>query len=159
MSRAGPASGTTDSTNEVHKRFGLAKSISADSWRTKRNVAVAKGNTADRAARQPSTSLMPVGCCFAIPRLDGVPREQQLWQGEDSAARLARSFLEAGVADAEDWFKKVKGKRGFGSTSLQRICIALLSVGSLVTHIVPLQATQGSRSGKMDLLLPAVSMP
>ena len=46
---------------------------------------------------------MPAGCGLAIPRLDGVSREQQLWQGEDAAACLAHSFLEAGVSDADDW--------------------------------------------------------
>jgi len=35
--------------------------------------------------------------------MDGTPREHQLWQGEEAAARLAHSFLEAGVADADDW--------------------------------------------------------
>jgi hypothetical protein len=32
-----------------------------------------------------------------------MPSEHQLWQGEQAAARLAHSFLEAGIADAGDW--------------------------------------------------------
>lgn len=46
---------------------------------------------------------MPAGSGFVIPRLDGVPLEHQLWQGEQAAARLARAFLEADVGHADDW--------------------------------------------------------
>ena len=83
--------------------FGLAKGRRTDSRCTTRSVAVAESKAVAGAARQPSTCLMPPGCGLMIPRLNGVPREQQLWQGEDGAARLAHSFLEAGVADADDW--------------------------------------------------------
>jgi len=46
---------------------------------------------------------MPAGSGLDIPRLDGLPIEQQLWQGEQAAARLAHSFLEAGIAAPDDW--------------------------------------------------------
>jgi hypothetical protein len=32
-----------------------------------------------------------------------MPIEQQIWQGEQAAARLAHSFLDAGIADPDDW--------------------------------------------------------
>jgi hypothetical protein len=50
-----------------------------------------------------STDLMPVGSGLDIPRLAGMPIEQQIWQGEQAAARLAHSFLDAGIADPDDW--------------------------------------------------------
>lgn len=46
---------------------------------------------------------MAAGSGLAMPRLDGVPVEQQLWQGEAAAARLARTFVEADVVDPDDW--------------------------------------------------------
>ncbi len=52
----------------------------------------------------------------------------------------------------------MKAKFGFGSTSVQRIGVSLLVIG-LVANIVPLQATPGWRTGKFDLLRPAVGMP
>lgn len=82
---------------------GLAKSSRDDSRRATRSVAVAEGNAPARASLLASTCLMPAGCGLVIPRLDGVPREQQLWQGEQAAARLAHSLLEAGIADADEW--------------------------------------------------------
>ena len=100
--------------------FGLAKGSRTDSRRTTRSVAVAEGNAPAGTARQPSTCLMPAGCGLAIPRLDGVPREQQLWQGEDAAARLAHSFLEAGVADADDWTAANRNPFEFLKRALER---------------------------------------
>jgi len=47
--------------------------------------------------------VMPVGSGLTIPRLDGVPFEQQLWDGEQTAARIGSTFLQAGIACAEDW--------------------------------------------------------
>ena len=46
---------------------------------------------------------MAVGGGLVIPLLDGMPLEQQLWQGEAAAARLARTFVEADVAEPDDW--------------------------------------------------------
>jgi hypothetical protein len=63
---------------------------------------------------------MPTGSGLAIPRLDGVQVEQQLWQGEQAAARLAYSFLEADVADAEDWVTANHNPFTFLKTALER---------------------------------------
>ena len=72
---------------------------------------------ADRLA---STGLMPARCGLAIPRLDGVPSEQQLWQGEQAAARLAHSFVEADIADAHDWAAASHNPFQFLKTALER---------------------------------------
>ena len=63
---------------------------------------------------------MPAGCGLAIPRLDGVPPEQQLWQGEQAAARLAHSFVEADIADADDWMAANHNPFQFLKTALER---------------------------------------
>lgn len=100
--------------------FGLAKGSRTDSRRTTRSVAFTESNALARAARHPSTCLMPPGCGLAIPQLDGVPREHQLWQGEDGAARLAHSFLEAGVADADDWAAENRNPFEFLKRAMER---------------------------------------
>jgi hypothetical protein len=100
--------------------FGLAKGRSTDSRSTTRSVAVAGSNAPFRAAGQPPTCLMPPGCGLAIPRLDGVPHEHQLWQGEKAAARLAHSFLEAGIADADDWIAPNRNPFEFLKRALER---------------------------------------
>lgn len=51
---------------------------------------------------------MAAGSGLAMPRLDGTPVEQQLWHGEAAAARLARTLVEADVADPDD---RVAAKR------------------------------------------------
>jgi hypothetical protein len=81
----------------------LAKSFRVDSQRPACVIAPAEGNSRHGAAGIASTSLMAVGSGLAMPRLDGVPVEQQLWQGEAAAARLARNFVEADVAGPDDW--------------------------------------------------------
>ena len=47
--------------------------------------------------------LMARGDGLAIPRLAGVPIRQQLWRGERTAARVALTMFEAGVADSSAW--------------------------------------------------------
>ena len=55
------------------------------------------------AARMATTDrLMAKGSGLTIPRLDGVPREHQMWQGEQAAARTGAAFLKAGLASEED---------------------------------------------------------
>ena len=63
---------------------------------------------------------MPAGCGLVIPRLDGVPPEQQLWEGEQATARLAHSFLDAGIADANDWIAANHNPFHFLKTALER---------------------------------------
>lgn len=81
----------------------LAKSFRVDSQRPACVIAPAEGNSPYGAAGVAPTSLMAVGSGLVIPLLDGMPLEQQLWQGEASAARLARTFVEAEVAAPDDW--------------------------------------------------------
>src|SRR5260370_6666974 len=98
----------------------LEKSISVDSRRPTRDDAPAERHTAASSTRLASTSLMPAGCCLAIPRVDGVPPEQQLWQGEQAAARLAHSLVEAGIADADDWIGANHNPFQFLKAALER---------------------------------------
>ena len=46
---------------------------------------------------------MATGCGWALPRLDGIASIHTIRQGERAAARVAWAFVEAGVAEAEDW--------------------------------------------------------
>ncbi len=81
----------------------LAKSNRVSARRLKGSVASSERTAIAGSARLAAAALMPAGCGLTIPRLDGVETEQQLWQGEQSAARLAHSFLEANIAEADDW--------------------------------------------------------
>jgi len=56
---------------------------------------------------------MAAGCGWIIPRLDGVCLEQQLWQGEATAARLVRTLIEANVADPGEWVTAKKNPFDF----------------------------------------------
>ena len=84
------------------------------------SLASSEGETPLGAARLASAGLMPSGCGLAIPRLDGVPSEQQLWQGEQAAARLAHSFVQADIADANDWISANHSPFEFLKTALER---------------------------------------
>ena len=99
----------------------LATSNRVNSRRAKRSRTSSERHASAGATRLASTGLMPAGCGLAIPRLDGVPSEQQLWQGEQAAARLAHSFLEAGVADADDWIAANHNPFQFLKTALERL--------------------------------------
>lgn len=98
----------------------LAECFRTDSRRATNVVAPAERNTPLRAAWLASASLMPPGSGLTIPRLDGVPVEQQLWQGEQAAARLARTFVETGVGDADDWTSAKRNPFEFLKRSLGR---------------------------------------
>jgi hypothetical protein len=99
---------------------GLAKSNSIDSRGARRLPPRASGHSIAGASGLASTDLMPAACELAIPRLDGIPIEQQLWEGERAAARLAHSFLAADVADAADWFASNRNPFAFLKLSLER---------------------------------------
>ena len=64
--------------------------------------------------------LMPRGSGLIIPRLDGVPREHQIWQGEKTAARIAMTFLKGGLASEADWRRAHGNPFEFLSKSLNR---------------------------------------
>ena len=77
----------------------MATSSRVNCRRAERSLASSERKTPLGAARLASTCLMPAGCGLTIPRLDGVPPEEQLWQGEQAAARLAHSFVQADIAE------------------------------------------------------------
>ena len=91
----------------------LATGSRVNCRRAERCLASSEGETPLGAARLASAGLMPSGCGLAIPRLDGVPPEQQLWQGEQAAARLAHSFVAADIADAHDWISATTTRFSF----------------------------------------------
>ena len=76
----------------------------------------------DLAATRMATAehLMARGSGLTIPRLDGVPREHQLWQGERAAARTAAAFLKAGLASEEDWYRAQRNPFEFVKMTLNR---------------------------------------
>jgi hypothetical protein len=67
-----------------------------------------------------STYLMQTGSGLVFPRLANVPVEQQLWQGEQAAARLAHSLLDAGIAHADDWIAANRNPFHFLKAALDR---------------------------------------
>ncbi len=99
---------------------GLAKSSRTDSQRATRGVAAAERHPLVGAGGLASTYLMPAGSGLAIPRLDGVPLEHQFWQGEQAAARLAHTFLEADIGHADDWIGTRQNPFEFLKRALER---------------------------------------
>jgi len=99
---------------------GLAKSRRTHPWRASRVVSPAKRNSPHSTASLASTSLMATGSGLVIPRLDGAPVEQQLWQGEATAARLLRTLIEANVADPGDWVAAKRNPFEFLKQALDR---------------------------------------
>lgn len=83
--------------------------------------APAFGSSTVTAARMVAPAyVMPVGSGLTIPRLDGVPFEQQLWDGEQTAARIGSMFLQAGIACAEDWSAASQNPFHFVKRALDR---------------------------------------
>ncbi len=83
--------------------------------------APAFGSSTVAAARMVAPAyMMPVGSGLTIPRLDGVPFEQQLWDGEQTAARIGSTFLQAGIACAEDWSAASQNPFQFVKKALDR---------------------------------------
>ncbi len=72
------------------------------------------------AAHFASSRLMAAGCGLTIPRLRDVPLEHQLWQGEQAAARLARTLLEAEIAEVSDWALTKGNAFAFVKKALER---------------------------------------
>ena len=67
-----------------------------------------------------AASLMPAGSGLTVPRLDRVPLDYQLWQGEQAAARVAATLLRAGIADADDWLSAKRNPLYFLKGALDR---------------------------------------
>ena len=82
----------------------------------------APARDSDLAATRMATAeyLMARGSGLTIPRLDGVPREHQMWQGEQAAARTAAAFLKAGLASEEDWYRAQRNPFDFVKMTLNR---------------------------------------
>jgi hypothetical protein len=85
-------------------------STSAPAWSS--DLAAARMAAADR--------LMARGSGLTMPRLDGVPREHHLWQGEQAAARTAAAFLRAGLASEGDWYRARRNPFDFVKMTLNR---------------------------------------
>jgi hypothetical protein len=98
----------------------LAKSNRRGSRRARGVVPYAERLAPTDTSGLASAYVMPTGSGLAIPRLDGMHFEQQLWEGEQAAARLAHSFLEADVADAGDWVTANHNPFAFLKTALER---------------------------------------
>ena len=60
----------------------------------------------DAASRMvTSHGLIATGCHWSIPALRGVPAEYQFFGGLNAAARLSKSLVASGVAQADGWFR------------------------------------------------------
>ena len=99
---------------------GLAEGSRTDSQRATHISRPAEGNAPPGAAGVPSTCLMAAGSGLTIPRLDSVAVAQQLLQGEQATARLARTFVQAGVAEIDDWIAAKRNPFEFLKRSLDR---------------------------------------
>jgi hypothetical protein len=84
---------------------GLAECSRTDSRRASRLGRSAAGSPPHSPSRLASTGLMPLGSALSIPRLEGIAVVHQLSQGEQTAARIAKTLIEAGVADPDHWAK------------------------------------------------------
>ena len=104
---------------------GLAEcgSLNRSGSRCLPTSAPARGS--DFAATRMATDeyLMARGSGLTIPRLDAVPREHQMWQGEQAAARTAGAFLKAELASEEDWHRAQRNPFDFVKMTLDR-CVA-----------------------------------
>src|ERR1051326_6629478 len=98
----------------------LATRRGLDSRRAQYGKASSPRYAAAGAAELASTDLMPVGSGLDMPRLAGMAIEQQLWQGEQAAARLAHIFLDAGIADPDDWIATEHNPFQFLQAALER---------------------------------------
>jgi len=84
-------------------------------------VAPAAGNAALASARLAAPAhLMPLGSGLTVPRLDGIAIEQQLWDGEQAAARVGSTLLKAGISEAEDWRAAKRNPFQFLKNALDR---------------------------------------
>jgi hypothetical protein len=63
---------------------------------------------------------MPPGSGLTVPQLNGIAIEQQLWDGEQAAARVGSTLLKAGIADAEDWRAAKRNPFQFLKNALDR---------------------------------------
>ncbi len=95
---------TTNSFREVQAMSGLEKrecdpSAGAGQWAAKRT-----GQLLDVASGvATSDGLIASGCHWSIPALRGVPTEYQFFGGLNAAARLAKTLVASGIAQADAW--------------------------------------------------------
>src|SRR5258708_4930471 len=101
---------------------GLAEcgSLNRSGSRCLPTSAPARGSDFASTRMATAEHLMPKGSGLTIPRLDGVPREHQLWQSEQAAARTAAAFLRAGLASEEDWYRAQGNPFDFVKLTLNR---------------------------------------
>src|SRR5579872_894368 len=98
----------------------LADGSRTDSRRATHVIASTEGNASGGAPGVPSTCLMATGSGLTIPRLDGVAVAHQLRQGEQATARLARAFVQGGLAKIDDWISAKRNPFEFLKRSLDR---------------------------------------
>src|ERR1019366_6692260 len=97
---------TTNSFGEVQAMSRLEKRkcdplAGARQWAAKRT-----GQLLDATSRvATSDGLIASGCHWSIPSLRGVPTEYQFFGGLNAAARLSKSLVASGVAQADGWFR------------------------------------------------------
>ena len=96
----------------------LAESSGARSECVARIPSPARRDTPVCATRLDSTFLMPPGSGLTISHLNDVPVAHRLWQGEQAAARLACTLLDADIAAAGDWLAAKKNPFDFLKKSL-----------------------------------------
>lgn len=99
---------------------GLAEGGRTHSQRATYVARPAEGSASLGAAGVPSTCLMAAGSGLTIPRLDGVAVAHQLREGEQATARLARTFVQAGLAEIDDWIPAKRNPFAFLKRSLDR---------------------------------------
>ncbi len=100
--------------------LGLATSSGADLACIVGSESSANRISSNRSTWLASTLLMPVGCGLTIPRLAGTPLEHQLWHGEQTAARLACTLLDAGIGSSDDWEASNRNPFNFLKSALER---------------------------------------
>jgi hypothetical protein len=100
----------------------MAENIRLDHSSAPGFVASTPRDAADLGARRmvAAGGLMAPGSGLTIPRLEGVPREQQLWHGSEVAARVASTLLKAGIVSAEEWSASDGNPFAFLKRSLDR---------------------------------------
>jgi len=146
---------------------GLAESSRTNSCRAERGATPQARNTPLGTAGLASARLIPAGFGPAIPRLDGVPVEQQLWQGEEAVARLCCTFITAGIADPDAWAAAKPNplaflkrtlerwlKRHHGDAIQEQFSLDLMLSTSLDRYFVPDGSTAGAVSQVFLVLEP-----
>jgi len=100
----GSPSAPTDRGGEVSTMQGLATGVDAHSTGAQRRTTRSHSEAVIAASGLvPANCVIAPGGCWSIPRLGGVPIEQELEGYDKAAAHLAANLLSVDIARAEDW--------------------------------------------------------